>query len=214
MIDLLSELLRDPISVAQTLPAIAIPLIVLVSAWLEFVVPPYPGDTVLLLGFFLAGQEVVPLGMIFLSALLGSILGSISAYGIGYRFGLDILLKLLGRRRGRKISREDIERPLERFGERVLLFNRFLPFVRGFMLFTAGALRMSFAKVVVYASLGNVAFVAFLMMLGVFGADSWEQMVEQARGVKIVLGIALIVCFLAWWWRRRDPRQELRRTLF
>lgn len=213
MIDSLTELLRDPEAIAQTLPVAAIPLIVLFSAWMEFVFPPYPGDTVLLLGFFLAGRGVVPLELIFSCALLGSVLGSIAAYGLGRRVGLDVLLKMLSRK-GRHLQREEVESLLGRFGDRVLLLNRFLPFIRGFILYSAGALRLRFPRVVVYASLGNIAFVTFVMALGVLGADSWEQMIDQARSVKIVVGVALAVGFGAWWWSRRDPWQQLRRKLF
>lgn len=213
MIDLLSGLLDDPVAMARTLPVAAIPIIVLVSAWLEYVTPPYPGDTVLLVGFFLAGRDVVPLGLIFVCALAGSILGSISAYGIGRRIGLDVLLRLLSRR-GRRPRREDVEKLLGSSGERILLVNRFMPVVRGFMLFTSGALRQRFSFVVLYASLGNVLFVVFVMALGVFGADSWEQMVGQARSVKLILGVLLLAAVGTWWWRRRQPWRQLRRTLF
>ncbi len=198
---------------AQTLPVAAIPIIVLVSACLEYVVPPYPGDTVLLVGFFLAGRGVVPLGLTFACALAGSILGSILAYGIGRRIGLDLLLRLLSRR-GRRPQREDIEKLLGGSGERILLINRFMPIVRGFMLFTSGALRQRFPWVVIYASLGNILFVVFVMALGVWGADSWEQMVGQARSVKLILGLLLVAAVGTWWLRRRQPWRQLRRTLF
>ena len=44
--------LDDPMSLALALPTLALPLIAFVATWLKYVVPPFPGDGVLLACFF------------------------------------------------------------------------------------------------------------------------------------------------------------------
>lgn len=204
-LELAGEILRDPLTVTQTLSWEGLVLVVLVSAWIEFVFPPYPGDTILLLGFFLAAHGAGPWQVLYFWAVLGSTLGVVTVYGLGRAIGINPFLKLLNRRR-KKIQYEDLERLLGRFGNRVVLLNRFMPVVRGFLLPAAGALRLGFAKVTLLAFVGNLLFVGFLTGLGTLGADSWEQMVDQARGVKQVLGGLLLATFAIWWWRRRRVR--------
>ena len=78
--------LDDPVAAATALPALALPLFVFGSALLEYLFPPYWGDTFVLLGFFLAGQGVAPPTVIFVAALAGSTLGSLATYQLGQRY--------------------------------------------------------------------------------------------------------------------------------
>lgn len=204
-LELVGEILRDPLAVTGTLPWEGLVLLILVSAWIEFVFPPYPGDTILMLGFFLAARGAGSWQVLYICAVIGSTLGAMTVYALGRSIGLDPFLRVLNRRR-QKIQYEDLERLLGRFGSRALLLNRFMPVVRGFLLPAAGALRLGVARVTLLALISNVLFVTFLLGLGTLGADSWEQMVGQARDVKRVLGGALLVAFGVWWWRRRRAR--------
>src|SRR5215510_785873 len=119
--------LEDPVAAALLLPPLVLPLFVFVSAFLEYVVPPFWGDTFMLVGFFLAAQGVAPPVVIFAMALLGSILGAAVAFRLGERFGFAVLhrLPLFSRR-----SEERVERLFRRFGEPLLAANRFVPLVR------------------------------------------------------------------------------------
>ncbi len=91
--------LDDPIAAALALPPLVLVLFVFASALLEYVFPPYWGDTFVLLGFFLAGQGAAPPAMIFAAAAAGSVAGSIAAYQIGRRYGLAITRRISPRRR-------------------------------------------------------------------------------------------------------------------
>ncbi|MEE8526343.1 MAG: DedA family protein [Thermoanaerobaculia bacterium] len=188
---------EDPIAAVMLLPPFLVPLLVFGSALLEYVFPPWWGDTVILLGFFLAAQGGAPPLWIFAAAVTGSLVGSIAAYGLGRRYGMTIVQKIVRQRR-RSESWGRTRELFQRFGERVLVINRFLPFVRGVMLYAAGALRMRFWPTVVYCGVSNLAFVALLMWLGLVTADSWERVLTTAQDANRWLGFAALVIVGLW----------------
>ncbi|MCP4655108.1 MAG: hypothetical protein GY856_06770 [bacterium] len=206
--------LDDPVTAALALPAFVLPLFILVSAMLEYVFPPYWGDSFVLLGFFLAGQGAVPPLLILVAALAGSTLGAAIAYALGRRFGMAAVRRVVFRQR-RFRSRFGIRKFLLRFGEKVLVANRFLPVIRGLMLYGAGAMRLRFAPTMVYSALSNLAWVVTLMGVGLLTAGSWEQILESFRQYNRLIGIAAAVAVAGWlafllWRHRRDPEPAAR----
>lgn len=205
--------LEDPVAAAMLLPPFLVPLLVFGSAMLEYVFPPWWGDTVILLGFFLAAQGGAPPLWIFAAAVTGSLIGSMAAYELGRRYGMTIVQRIVRQRR-RSESWGRTRELFQRFGERVLVFNRFLPFVRGVMLYAAGALKMRFWPTVVYCGVSNLVFVTLLMWLGLVTADSWERVLTTARDANRWLGFAALAIVGLWiavvliHARRRGEREE------
>ncbi len=188
--------LDDPIAVAMTLPPLAVPLLVFGSAFLEYVFPPWWGDSLVLLGFFLAAQGAASPPLVFAAAVTGSALGAAAAYGLGRRYGLALLRRMVRRRRsqGRRRSRE----LFQRFGERVLLVNRFLPVVRGAMLYGAGAMKLRFWPAFLYTNVSNLAFMALLMWVGLLTAGSWPEVLAAAKRYNQLLGLVVLAAVGVW----------------
>ena len=211
--------LDDPAALVATLPPLVLPLVVFVSSALEYVFPPYWGDTVILLGFFLAGQGAVPAWTIFVGSVLGGVLGATIAYGLGRRYGLRAV-RIFSRRGGRSRSRERLDRLFARFGERVLLLNRFLPVVRGILLYGAGGMQLRPRPVLVYTAIGNVAWVALLMGVGLLTGGTWEQIQESFRHYSwfgaVVAGVlvlgGLVWMFIQYRRTRRTTRETRKET--
>lgn len=200
----------DPMAVVATLPPLVIPLVVFASSVIEYVVPPFWGDTFILLGFFLAGQGIVSWPAIFGAAILGGIAGAAIAYVLGRRYGLRAVRRFTGRRRGSR-SRERLNRLYRRFGERVLLVNRFLPVVRGLLLYGAGAMHLRPRPVMIYTAIGNVAWVALLMAVGLLTGGTWDEIQAAFRSSSRAVGlvaIAGVLAGVAWLvWRQRRARR-------
>lgn len=200
-------LLDDPVLWAAGLPWLVLPVLVFVSAALEFVVPPYWGDTVLLLAFFLSGQGLVEPEVVFGLALLGSVLGAAITWELGRRYGLRIIEAVTPRRRhgaGRRILTE-----VDRFGEPVLALNRFVPVVRSFALYVAGTAGLRFGPSMVYNAISSFFWTALLMGLGIFTAGTWEELQVGARQVQGTVGLvalAAVLTALLWSWLRMASR--------
>lgn len=182
---------------ATLLPPALLTLFVFVSAWLEFVFPPYVGDSAMLLGFFLAGQGAVSPLEVFLAAVLGSILGSVVAFLLGERYGHAVLSRLSFRKKRFEVSAR-LKKLFETYGEAVLLVNRFIPFFRNFMLYGAGAFRLRPVPALLANAISVVAFVSLLMGIGSWTAGSWEQIQAAFQHFYRLIGTLVAVAISAW----------------
>ncbi len=200
---------NDLMALALTMPPAALTLLVFVSAWLEYVFPPYFGDSMMLFGFFLAGQGVVSPASVFVAAIAGSLLGSVVAFLVGERYGTQVFASLA---RGRWSKRFDLERlrtMLADNGEAILVINRFVPFLRNFMIYGAGAFRLRMVPSLLANAISVTAFVSMLMALGMMAAGSWEELRVTFSQLYGALGSAMAVVLVLWlavtW---RQPRSE------
>lgn len=182
---------------AALLPPALLTLFVFVSAWLEFVFPPYVGDSAMLLGFFLAGQGVVSPVEIFVAAVFGSILGSVVAFLIGERYGQAVLSKISFKKKRFEVS-DRLKELFGTYGEAVLLVNRFIPFFRNFMLYGAGAFKLRPAPALLANAVSVVAFVSLLMGIGLWTAGSWEQIQAAFQNFYRIIGIVVVLAVSAW----------------
>ena len=172
-------------------------LLVATLAWLEYVFPPSPGDSAMLLACFLAGAGSLPRGGTYAACLLGSIAGAMTAWLLGARLGRSYFFLRSEWAQG-ELSR--FERGLARFGPRLLVVNRFLPGVRGVFLYGAGIGRLPLRPVLIYSSIGNLLWVALIAWAGTSLGDSWEDVRGIFRryvwGIGIVLGIYVTVSYV------------------
>ena len=147
-------------------------LLVGVVAWLEYVFPPAPGDSVMLLACFLAGAGSLPrLGTIG-ACLGGSVLGAFTAYLLGRRLGHSYFFL---RSAWARHELERLERGFARFGARLLAVNRFLPGIRGVFLYGAGIGGVPFREVALYSTVSNVLWVLLIAWAGTSLGSSWED---------------------------------------
>jgi membrane protein DedA with SNARE-associated domain len=147
-------------------------LLVALLAWLEYVFPPVPGDSTMLLACFLAGTGALPPVPTVLVCFLGSVLGAMTAYAVGARLGRSYFFL---RSSWARMELERLERWLTRFGPRLLALNRFLPGIRGVFLYGAGIGRLPLRPVLIWSSLSNALWVAFIAWAGTSLGSSWED---------------------------------------
>jgi membrane protein DedA with SNARE-associated domain len=178
-----------------------------VSALLEYVFPPFPGDTVTLFGAFLVTRYEWSVAKVFVAVLAGSGIGAM----IDFAFGVWV-----GRRysEGRILKspavRNRIDRVLDAFrrhGEVYVVLNRFLPAVRAVFFVAAGMARLRAWRVLVFALLSAALWNALIIGAGYSVGSNWNRITEIFRTYSIVAWglIAAVVAGLAlrFWLRRR-----------
>ena len=181
--------------------------LVFLLAWLEYVFPPVPGDSTMLLACFLAGAGALPKAPTYGACFFGSVAGALTAYAAGARLGRSYFFLRSEWAAG---ELRKFERGLERFGARLLAVNRFLPGVRAVFLYGAGIGRLPLRQVAIYSTLGNGLWVALLAWGGTRLGSSWEEVQRvfsrYALGIGAVLAIYVAIGYVRARRRARAAR--------
>jgi membrane-associated protein len=207
--------LDDPTAWMMGIPPLALVLFVFLAAAMEYIFPPCPGDMVVLLGFFLAGQGAAPPEHLYAAVVAGGILGCWTAFLLGERYGVRLIrwvlhwpFPTLSRRP--KMNRERLVETFERFDERALIINRFVPFVRNFAVYGAGALKLRRGRSMFYCAISHMAFMAMMLWIGLLTAGSWDQILANARRYNFLVGAVVVGGGSLWLvlgvWRMNQPK--------
>lgn len=177
-------------------------LILMGAAAIEYVVPPFPGDSIVLLGGVLVGAYAWSLPLVFTAVMLGSLFGSLLAFALGKR--------LL--RRNPAIANGDgtLSKLVAQFHKRgswFLLVNRFLPGIRPLFFVAAGLAGMSTRRVALLSAASAALWNAAIMVAGVAVGDNLERLENLLRTYSMFAWILVIVICIAlaakWLWKRR-----------
>jgi len=174
-------------------------LVLGLAAALEYVVPPFPGDTITLLGGVYAVRGDHPWPLVFGVVVSGSVLGALINYQVGHWLGRRFEQRPGEAFFGITHARlESVQAQMRRKGPWLLLVNRFLPGIRGLIFVAAGAARMPRANALVLGALSAVAHTALVLALGVAVGGNLERLEllvgRYQRGV--ILGVVLVAAVL------------------
>lgn len=168
-----------------------------------------PGSepTMLFAGFNVYQGHLSLLGII-VAGVVGDMAGASIAYAIGY-FGSRELLE----RQGAKlhVSRRRLDtahRWFDRYGDPVVLFSRWVPFVRAVFPYAAGVAEMPFARFFILATIGSAVWIAALGILGREVGHSWENWRHHLEYADYAAVAILVVGVLYLLLKRRRTRQR------
>ena len=180
--------------------------ILLLSAFLENVIPPVPGDTVVVFSAYLVGRGTLGLWPVFLTTWMGGTAGFLGMYYLGYSRGRAFFTS----RGGRFFSLAGLAKAecwLQRYGVILLLGNRFLSVIRSVIAIGAGLGGMKWMTVAVCGAISTAAWNGLLLYAGLMVGQNWEQvtgLLKQYNIVLLGLLLLLVVVFLWRWWAKRS----------
>jgi membrane protein DedA with SNARE-associated domain len=200
------------------MPDLAVYLILGVSAFVENVFPPIPGDTITAFGAFLVGTKRLSFTGVYLSTTAGSLGGFLFLFRMGGILGKAYFLK----RNYRFFSAGDILRAEEwfrRYGYYLVILNRFLPGVRSVISLVAGMSGLKAGIVALYALLSCLVWNALWVSAGYILGSNWDAMKERISYLMfryntavLCVGIAAaIFMLLRFYLRRRSRKGDFRR---
>ncbi len=184
------------------LPAWLLYLLVFLAAAVENVFPPFPGDTTVLIGAFLAGRGLLEPWPVFLWAGAGNLLTNLLLYRLGRWGGREFM-----GRHPRLFHPELLPRIEEfygRWGLGAVFFSRFLAGFRSLVPLLAGVTRLGFGRFLL-AVIGAIALQGSLVVyLGYTLGSNWDYVKSLMGGINLVLGLVAIAVavLLALWYHR------------
>jgi len=160
-----------------TLSPLSVYAIFAFIAYLENVVPPIPGDILVVFGGYLAAEQIVSFNGMLLVTTMASVIGFMNMYGIGYYFGDKIgeqrkdfwLMKIVDVKyfdRGK--------RWMHRWGQGVILANRFLAGTRSVISVTAGLTQTKIYPTILSATVSSLIWNFILLGLGWIVHENWQ----------------------------------------
>jgi membrane protein DedA with SNARE-associated domain len=171
---------------------------------------PVPGETVTLVGGFLAGSDELNFWLVLGDAIMGAVIGGTCGYWVGRVSGWPFLVKVGSIFRISEVRLLSIKEQFTQNGAKAVFFGRFLALLRVFAAPLAGIAEMPFGKFFLYNLLGAVAW-ASLMVTGAFFAGkiiSLEQLVGWVS--KFAIAALLILAgliFVPVWLESRQVKE-------
>jgi membrane-associated protein len=166
------------------------------------VTPILPGDSLLFAAGALAATGALDINLLLVLLVIAAILGDAVNYHIGRAVGPRIF-RSVDRTSfwQRALNREHLERThqfFEKYGGKAVVFGRFVPIVRTFVPFVAGAGAMTYSKFVVFNVGGAVLWVGICTLAGYgFGTIPVVKENFSLFAIGIIL-LSLIPIGLEW----------------
>lgn len=184
--------------------------IVLGVAYLENVVPPIPGDMIVVFGGYLAGLGRVDLWFVVVLATVGGTTGFMTMYWFGHMFGTAVMepdrFRWLPKRRIRTVKLK-----LREWGYGLVAANRFLSGLRSVISLTVGMAHMHPWITTFFATLSALVWTTGLAVIGRLVGENWEVVrgYLQTYGWIITGLIVLVIVIQVVRWRmNRDPDDD------
>ncbi|MDA1027461.1 MAG: DedA family protein [Bacteroidetes bacterium] len=192
----MGDLLVNIVDWMSSLPPSMAYLTILGVAYLENLIPPIPGDMLIVFGGYMAGMGLLNPWLVVLLATLGGSLGFLTMYGIGYKVGQGLLdptkYKWLPKQKF-----EVVREKLQKWGFRLVAANRFLSGLRSVISLTVGMAHMSVRQTAIWCTVSALVWTALIAGAGYYVGENWGVVGEYLRGYGTIV-TSIIVLFVLY----------------
>ena len=195
----------------NALPAALLYVALGVSAFVENVFPPIPGDTITAFGAFLVGTHRLSFVWVYTATTVGSIIGFLVLFWVGRYLGRSFFLE----RDYRFFKAKDIlkaENWFQKYGYLLIAVNRFLPGIRSAVAVAGGISRLGIMKVAFLALISCSVWNLIWIWVGYSLGTNWGIVREKMSSILVhyniavvaLMGLALGSLLLKRWLRKRQ----------
>jgi membrane protein DedA with SNARE-associated domain len=171
--------------------------LLLLSAFVENVVPPVPGDAVVLLSAYLVGRGALDGAAVYAATCIGGTSGFMAMYWLGHTQGRR-LIEGRGRRLFPPSAMARAEAWLARYGAWLVLANRFLSGVRSVIALSAGLGRMRWRPVLLFGAASMALWNGALLLAGIELGRNWDRVLANVERYNLAMMAVLGVAGVAW----------------
>ncbi len=168
-----------------------------ISAIVENLFPPIPGDTITGLGAFLVGAGRLNYWLVYAATTLGSLLGFMTLFLLGRLLEREFFMK----KNYSFLSARTIvstEEWFRRHGYAVILINRFIPGIRSAVSLVSGISLLSPHRVALFAAISAAVWNLIWIQVGFTLGNNWElvkdKMMLILKSYNIIAGGILVLC--------------------
>ena len=172
---------------------------------------PIPGETITLIGGFLAGSDDLEYGYVLATASAGAFLGGCLGYGIGLWGGWSLLTRLGRLFRIQEQQLIDIKDQFSNNAAKTVLLGRFVVLLRVFVGPFAGLARMPLRTFLLCNFVGSLAWALIMVSLAYFVG----RLIPLATLVSWVAQFAVLALLIVgvwigaiWWLENRQGNAE------
>ena len=194
----------------NALPDALIYLLLGLSAFVENLFPPIPGDTITVFGAFLVGTGKLSFLGVYVATTAGSLAGFLTLFWLAGLLGRRFFIE----RDFRFLKAEQImkaEAWFDTYGFLLIALNRFLPGIRSAVSIAAGLARFSLTAVTLLALLSCAVWNLIWILLGQTLGKNWDVvearmsslMTHYRNAVLIALGVLILLLWLRKKWPSR-----------
>ncbi len=195
---MLEEFTQDLIQWIKVLPPLSIYIVFFVIAYVENVVPPIPGDLLVAFGGYLAAEEIIQLTPVLLLTTIASVIGFMTMYWLGSHWGTQIQEQRERFWMMKFIPVEYIDKArgwMQRWGQGVVLANRFLAGTRSVISLTAGISHTPVTSTIISSTVSSVLWNSILLGFGWVVHKNW-RIIGDYLGVYSQIILVMIALFV------------------
>lgn len=151
-----------------------------------------PGDTLLFLAGFIAGQGKHNIVATILAIFAAAVLGNVTGYLTGNRAGPKVFTKEDGIlfRRSYILQSQQF---YEKHGGKTLILARFIPFVRTFAPLVAGIADMPFARFFTYSTIGAAFWAPLVTLIGFWAYKVIGHSIDIDKYILPIVGGVMVL---------------------
>ena len=175
----------------DSLPDLLIYLLLGLSAFVENVFPPAPGDTITAFGAFLVGTNRLDFIPVLVATVLGSLGGFMFLFWVGGLLGRRYFIE----RDFWYFKAEDIRKAeawFRTYGYILILINRFLPGIRSVISIVSGISRLRALKVSLLALVSACLWNLIWIGMGYFLGSNWAAAQDRFEAIMITYSFAIL----------------------
>ena len=164
----------------------------LLAAYMENVIPPIPGDSVVIFGAYLVGLGKIEFFPSLIITTVGSVAGFMTFYVIGRYGGREYFeaknFKWFDAGRMNKV-----EGWIQKRGLLIILANRFLAGTRSVVSIFAGFARLGWLKVTVLAFISSLVWNGILITAGYYAGKNWKYVESFVQNYSIIVLVIIVL---------------------
>lgn len=197
---MIAHWMNELIDWISQLPDIGIYAVFFLVAYTENVVPPIPGDILVVFGGYLAAEGIISLIPVFVVTTIASVIGFMSMYGIGRYWGNRIIADDHNSWFLKKIGVNYLPRVkkwMDKWGLGVIVANRFLAGTRSVISLTAGMTGTNVELTILSSFVSSFLWNGILIGAGWIIRENWQIIGGYLSVYGRIITILIIVFIIA-----------------